>query len=273
MNPASGELDRVERRVLGALRCIDATTGVAIEQSLRVEVTLAAGAARLLRNRSGLYVISEAPLLASHSAAFAQPPASPATGSLTCGASVSDPSGRYLPRLASVSLPRDPLPAAAQSADSLFQPIEIPLYPSGIAPLGANWAILRVTLFDAGNTLALGGALLRVSKNGTVLARGLTDWRGEALLPVPGVPVTTWSDMPGAVVVSEIEVSIDAVFDPARGTRVAVADVSAGQTPAATPLVDPDWLESHMATLPHAGQTLAIAARRTQTLSLGLALP
>ena len=267
------ELDRVERRVLGALRCIDATTRAAIEQPLRVEVTLNKLSARLLRNSRGLYVISEAPGLAAHSAAFAQAPATPALGALALKATVSDPAGRYLPRLASLTMPRDPLSAHGLQATSLFQPIEIALYPSGTAPVGANWAILRITLGNSGNTLALGGALLRVSKGGSVLARGLTDWHGEALLPVSGVPVTTWSDAPGAVVVSEIDVVVEAVFDPTRGTRVNAAAVRNGQPPAMPPLVDPDWLESHMATLPRASQTITIAARRTQSLSLGLSLP
>ncbi len=267
------ELERAERRVLGALRCVDATTRVAIEQPILVEITHAKGGARVLRNRRGLYVISEAPTLEAHSAAFTQPPASPGNGARRFKATLRDPSSRYLPRLADLALPRDADPTHAEQPGSLFQPIEIALYPSSAAPVAANWAVLRVSLSDSGSGAALGGALLRVSKDGAVLARGITDWRGEALLPVRGVPVTTWSDAPDAVVVSEIEVEVEAIFDPARGTRVGAAAVRNGRAPAAPPLVDPDKLEAQRATLPHTSRSIAIAARRAQSLSLGLALP
>lgn len=264
------ELERVERRILGALRCVDATTGVAIEQPLQVELADTDGvAARLLRNRRGLYVISAAPGLEDHSAAFAQPPASAARAFT---ATVNDPGGRYLPRQASLTLPRNPDPGHTAEAHSLFRAIDIPLYPSGTAQVGANWAVLRITLRETAGD-CLGGALLRVSRNGAVLARGLTDWRGEALLPVSGVPVTTWSDAPGAVVVSELEVRVEAVFDPATGQRIAAATVAAGHPPAKPPLVNPDRLEADRATLPQVSRNVAIAARREQTLSLVLDLP
>lgn len=264
------ELERVERRVLGALRCVDATTGVAIEQPMQVRVTTPAGlSASLLRNRSGLYVISLAPGLEPHAGAFAEPPDD---APLPFVAQVNDPLGRYLPRRASLSLPRDPDPAHAVQPASLFRPIDIPLYPGAAAQPGANWAVLRVSLAEPGGD-RLGGALLRVTRNGNVLARGLTDWRGEALLPVSGVPVTTWSDDPHVVVVSELDVQVEAVFDPAAGTRTPAAQVAAGQAPAQPPVVDPDAIEAGRAALPHASHGVAIAARREQSLSLVLTLP
>lgn len=264
------ERERVERRVLGALRCVDATTGVAIGQALEVEVATPDGAAaRLLRNRSGLYVIDLAPGLEAHAAAFAQPPADAPRAYV---ATLRDPAGHYLPRLAGLTLPRDPDPAHADQPGSLFRPVDIPLYPSGTAPVGANWAVLRISLAGPGGD-RLGGALLRLSRNGTVLARGLTDWRGEAMLPVSGVPVTTWSDDPGAVVVSELEVEVEAVFDPAAGRRASAAEVTGGRPPARPPVVDPDAIEAARAGLPHVARAVTIAARREQTLSLELSLP
>ncbi|HNQ03553.1 MAG TPA: hypothetical protein PKH69_02970 [Thiobacillaceae bacterium] len=264
------ELERVERRVLGALRCIDATTGATIEQDLEVGLATPDGeAARLLRNRSGLYVITLAPGLEAHAAAFAQPPADAPRAYV---ATVRDPAGRYLPRRAGLGLPRDPDPAHADQAGSLFRPVEVPLYPSGSAPAGANWAVLRISLVEAGGD-RLGGALLRVVRNGTVLARGLTDWRGEGMLPVAGVPVTTWSDDPNLVVVNTLDVQVEAVFDPAAGRRVRAAEVAADHPPATPPMVDPDAIEAARASLPQTAQAVTIAARREQTLSLVLALP
>ena len=67
------ELERVEWRVLAALRPIDAITAATIVAPLRVT----AEGARIARNRSGLYVIHEWPALAAHAAAFDAPPPCP----------------------------------------------------------------------------------------------------------------------------------------------------------------------------------------------------
>ena len=263
------EMDRVEWRALGAVRFVDATTGVPIEQALRVD----APGASLMRNRSGLYVIRRWDALAAHEAQFLAPPAAPAPGSQTLDISVSDPGESYLPIAARVRLPRTSDPGQATAADSLFQPAVVPLYPSARAPVGANWAVLRVTLTEAASGDALGGALLRVVSNGTVLARGLTDWRGEALVPVVGVPVTTFSEDAHAVVISEINVSLEAAFDAITGSRTSSAQVRAGHPPVTLPVVDPSALDSGFNALPHVQLTLRIAARRSQSASLMLSLP
>jgi hypothetical protein len=107
----------------------------------------------------------------------------------------------------------------------------------------------------------------------TRLASGISDERGEALVIVPGVPVTTWSDAPGAVVVSEIAAQLEVVFDPASGRRVPPAEVRAGRAPQVLPLVNPDALEAQRAALPHASLAVQLAAGRSQSVSFPLALP
>lgn len=263
------EIERVEWRVLGALRFVDATTGVPVERALRVD----APGASLVRNRSGLYVILHWDALAAHESEFLAPPAIPAPGSQMLSLSVTDPAGGYLSVAAQIRLPRVSDPAQAAAADSLFQPAVVPLYPSTSAPVGANWAVLRVSLTETASGDALGGALLRVRFNGTVLARGLTDWRGEALVPVVGVPVTTFSEDADAVVISEINVSLEAAFDSASGSRAPAARVRAGRPPAALPRVDPSALESAFNALPHTQLAISIAARRSQSAVLSLNLP
>lgn len=261
------ELERVEWRVLGALRFVDATTGAPIERFLKVE----SPGAILTRNRSGLYVIRHWDALRAHETEFANPPSIPAPLSLTLNVEVTDPSGRYLPVAVAVHLPR--APDAALMADSLFQAQIVPLYPSPSAAVGNNWAVLRVSLTETATGDALGGALLRVRSNGTILARGLTDWRGEALVPVAGVPVTTFSENPDTVIVSEIEITLEAYFDPTRGSRISAARVFSGRPPSRLPIVDPAVLEDAAPTLPRTEQTLMIAARRAQSLTLSVTLP
>ena len=265
------ELERIEHRVLGALRCVDVNTGVALNTPMTIEIPQA----RLLRNRSGLHVIHQLPALAAHEAAFDAPPASPAQGSVQLTASVRDPAGRYLPRLAAIALPRDPDPAPGRvdDADSLFRPIDVALFPASTAVTGVNWCVLRVSVSHNTSGDALGGALLLVRQGPRTLARGLTDWRGEALVCVPGVPITTWSDVPGSVVVNEITAQIIAVFDPAAGLRTSAAQVRDGREPAALPLVDPDRLEAQRNTLPRANRAVQLSAGTNLVLSLSLALP
>lgn len=260
------ELERVESRVLGAVRCIDAVTRTQIDTPLQLQLT----AGTLRRNRSGLYVIVRADALAAHETSFALPPAAPALGSVRLPLTVQDPLGRYLPRRTTLALPRDPL---AGQPDALFSPIELALYPASAAPTGANWSLLRASVREQASGDALGGALLIVRADGRVLARGLSDWRGEALVPVPGVPVTTWSDEPDAVVVSELAAELQWIFDPATGLSTPLAAVQAGRAPAVLPLVDPESLESRAATLPRATQAVALAAGRSVSLSLVLAVP
>jgi len=270
MTLAIHELERIDTRVLGALRCVDATTRGAVDGLLQVRIE----GARVRRNRSGLFVITQADALAGHEAAFEVPPAMPAIGSVALTASVSDPAGRYLPRIAALALPRDPSPESADAAASLFRPIEVAMYPSSSAPVGANWAVLRASVHDSGSGDALGGALLIARSGATVLARGLSDWRGEALVPVPGVPVTTWSEGDGgAVVATETAITLELVFDPAAGLRTRADAVRDGRVPAALPRVDPDRIEAQRAALPNAQAELQIAAGRSQSVSFSLALP
>jgi hypothetical protein len=251
------ERERVEWRVLGALRLIDGVTGVPADGAFAV----AAPGVRFVRNLSGLYVIHAVPGFEDYQASFDAPPAAPAA---SISVSVNDPTGRYLPRMATINLPRDPSPSATAS---LFQAADIPMFPAPMAKLAFNWAVLRINV-AAANGDRLGGALLRVLRNGDVLGRGLSDWRGETLVPVAGVPVTTFGESAGAVVTSEIEVVVQGVFDAAVGSRVADADVRGGKPPATLPMVDPAALEAAAATLPNSQQTLSIAARRSQSVNL-----
>ena len=161
------ERERLERRVLGALRCVDATTLAPVNDPLFVS----ASGARLVRNRSGLYVIRSWTRLAAHEHPFDEPPTLPPVGSQSLLVEVRDPRGRYLARRVAVALPRDPSPAHADEAGSLFRAVDVPMYPSASAPVSANWVELRATVREAASGDALGGALLRVVAGSRVLAR------------------------------------------------------------------------------------------------------
>ncbi len=260
MSQAFIELERVESRITGAIRFVDAVTATPIDEPFQLN----SADASFVRNRSGLYVIRTVKGFADYEASFETPPAVAAS---ELNVTISDPGGRYLPRIAHLVLPRDPDPKSSASAASLFQAIDVEMFSAPAAAVAVNWAVLRISLASADGH-RLGGALVRVLRNGSVLARSLTDWRGEALLPVAGVPVTTFGESAGAVVTSEIEVTVQAVFDANVGTRTTAADVGGGRPPAVLPIVDPAALEAAAATLPSNQQVLSIAARRSQPVSM-----
>jgi hypothetical protein len=264
------ELERIETRVLGALRLVDASTGVDIDTPLVLRAL--DGHARFVRNPSGLHVIAFWSTLAAHEAAFVTPPNEPDVGAFELPISITDPAGRYLPRRVTVALPCEPDPDNADDEGSLFRPVLTPMYPAAAAATGPNWSVVRVSVTDQASGDALGGAFLNARRNGDVLGRGLTDGRGEGLLALPGIPMLTFGDDDEAVVVEEITVTVGAVFDPDQGTRIGAAALRAGARPP-VPVVDPDALEALADDLVVGARELAVAARRSQTVSLALDLP
>lgn len=265
--PVLNELERVEWRVQGALRAVDVVTGTTVHEYL--EVT--ADDARIVRNRSGLWVIHEWSRLIDHASAFSEPPPPPPGGPVNLNVRIRDPRQIYLQRQVMVALPRNP---DAEDDTSLYAPVLVQLYPSPNAELGTNWCDLRAVVSDVANDDRLGGALLRVEAGGQVLARGMTDWRGEAFIPVAGVPVTTWSEDETVVVVTEIAATLHVYFDTNLGTRLTEADLLAGYTPALNelPLVNPDNLDARRNTLPTLQQDISLAARGRVQVELALDL-
>ena len=275
MSLVFAERERQELRVLGAIEFVDATTGARIDAPLLLTSTGAAGAPpKLTRNHAGLYVVQQWSGLAAHAEAFLAPPALPPVGSLRLDFTLFDPAGDYLSRAFGLPLPRDPDPAHRGNADSLFTPQRVELMRAARAPLGANWSRLDVQVAEQVSGDALGGALVEVrDTHGALLARSVTDWRGEAVLPVAGVPITTWSDDAAAVVVTEIDVRVQAFFVPASGLRTTQAAANAGRPPAVLPSPDPDRLATDPAVRAGVPADLAIAARRARAVRLVVALP
>ncbi len=194
------EWERLDRRVLGAIRFLDAATELPVRRPLHIE----GDGIRLIRNRSHDYVIHRAAGLETHLDQFESPPAAPELGSLELELTVSDPSRHYLTQRVSLALPRDPDPANAASPDSLFQPIPVPLYPSSVLAVGGNWSVLRLAVSQppvapASEGEPIAGALVRVvrQEDSQIIARGMSDARGQALIIIPGIPVTNFNGSTG----------------------------------------------------------------------------
>ena len=243
--------DLLDRRILGALRFVHGVSGAPLARAL----VLRASGVVWQRNRQGEYLITAAPGLSEHTTAFLAPPATPPVGSVSVTLDVVDPVGEFLPRRVQLRLPRDPDPARADQPDSLFQALAVALFPAPAAKIDHDWARLHTHVSVASGEAAQ-FALLRVTRtsDNQILARAMSDARGEALIAVPGIPVTPWEEADGPVLGNDLEVRIEALFDP---------------TPTTSP--DPDELEADAAGLASVNVVTRIAAGRAQSLALQFA--
>jgi hypothetical protein len=242
-------LEHSDRRVLGALRIADITTGLPVRENVQVR----SNGVQITRNRTGDYVILNAPGFEQYTAEFMAPPLIPAVGSVLVEFLIEDPARRYLARRCTVPLPRDVNPANAETAASIFQPVVVSMYPSPAGTVAASWGLVRASVARVGTGAALSGALIRVlrSSDSALLATGLSDARGEALVGVPGIPKTLWQEGPGPVLSTELDVTIETFWDAA-----------------ATGVPDPDDLEARRAALLSATTTAKLSSGRVLAVSL-----
>ena len=220
-------IERLDRRIPGAFRYVDATTGLPVQVPLEVR----SDGARLARSRSGAWIVLEAPGLEELVGRFDALPALPTVESLRIDVVARDPSGRYLPIRHALLLPRSADPEEPRLEASLFRANDILLFPSPTAPTARGWAVVR-TRVTGTDGAPLGGTRVRVTLPPTEplqqpsVHEGWTEWRperrrvrGEALLAIPGIPVTTFSqdevaDPAIQEVVGSIQASVDPGFDP-----------------------------------------------------------
>jgi hypothetical protein len=271
--------ESISRRVIAGLAFHDVNSDLTLRRRLLVTAELAppdpaAGRIRIGRSRGNIYTIDPPRGWTGYLEAFTAPPAEPAPGSRQLRISVSDPLGRYLPRRHLLDVPRDPDPANNDQPDSLFKPARIDLYPSPVATIAPGWAVVRVTVSRNPGGERAGAALIRVldaADSDVVLGRSLTEWRGrvagEAMVTIPGIPVTTWGngDSNGGggppprpndpVIVNTVSATVEAYFDPAL--VLGEAD-----------LPDPDDLEERRASLLQASAKVELVSGETITLAL-----
>ncbi len=177
------------RRILGAVRFEDRTTGETVSKGLQVCIP----GVKVLWNHSGYLVLCRATGLEFHTEAFRTVPETPISQSLSFAGTVKDLSGCYLSRSFTLRLPRNSDPTRHELSESLFQPVVISLFPASSArtfhPL---WSQVRVSLSYTvhGEIEPLSGALLRVTDalGSSLFASGLTDRRGEGIVFIPGIP-------------------------------------------------------------------------------------
>ncbi len=259
----------LDRRVFGALRLQDGLTGLALQRPLH----LASDRLVLKRNRQGDYVIFDVldeAELHGHTVIFSVPPTVPPVESVSIDLNIYDPLGEYLPRRYQLRLPRDRDP---QSNVAIVKPILIPLYRSPSARTEPNWAVIRATLLDQTTGQRLPWAVVNVVRNSTTTS-AMSDWRGEALIAVPGIPVTTWDAGGGAVLATEVDARLDVVFDSLlRPLNPVNPDLAHDNNPNPDYIPDPDLFQSTAPSLrrgSRSGYKLAASRDRPDVIAVVL---
>jgi len=177
----------IDRRYLGAICIVDSVTNGIVRRSLDIE---AKGLCFVI-NRSYLHVIVSAENLENHLRSFVAPPDHPEIRSNIFQLTISDPLRHYLPRIKYIELPRNPNPKVQ---DALFEPIRIPMFSAVSRGSRPNWSIIRVSVYNVGkedSEVPIKGALIRIVREDDekLIAAGLADPRGEAMIIIPGIPL------------------------------------------------------------------------------------
>lgn len=209
-------LASVDRRVLGALRCVDAFS----RQQVIAGVGATSQTIDIRRNASGFFVVFMAPGMRDLTLQF--DPLKPWPAATGFEVTIRPDGQRYLPRRAQISLPRRPEPMTDPSSSMI--PQDVLLYPGPAAVLGFNWAIVRISVMKNGSDPTGPGlpwAVLRLTRDsdGAELATGLCDRRGEGVLAVPGAGQSTNPAGGGAVVTATVDATVTAYFDPGNATQ------------------------------------------------------
>lgn len=177
----------VDRRVLGALELLDASTGERITAPMEIHSDVLG----TVQNRSGLHVFNsltprtdQQRQLAEHLTVFEEAPSGLADGAVSLVVTIKDPAARYVPRRQTVAFPR------GEEDDSA---IAVNLFPAPAAPVGQNWSGIRARLEQqvGGEDVPLAGARIRLLRDSddAILGEGYSDLRGEALVTAVGIPV------------------------------------------------------------------------------------
>ncbi|HND32214.1 MAG TPA: hypothetical protein PLA94_19560 [Myxococcota bacterium] len=218
----------IENRYIAAVRFVDPCTGLTISDGLEV---VEEGGCRWFPNRSGLWVLAEEPRLTALTESFLAPPAStPAARAFTLDVTVRSRTGAWQSRRFSLAIPRPP----KSRTDDLFKPLVVPMPPGPLAPTRPGWGMARVRVRLAPNATfpegtPLEGVLVRSGAPGISSINSLTSALGEALLPVPGIPLFRAGDGSAAVLEADTPLRIQIVYeraatDLATGRRLRLPD-------------------------------------------------
>ena len=221
-------LDKIERRVLGAFRCVDSYSGQQVRDALL------AGSTQLdiRRNASAFYVVFNGPGMSNLTTQFDVAAAWP--NSSDYDVTLRPGTRRYLPRLAKISMPRQPV--KMDQDNSSMVPQDVILYPGPVMAFPPTWAVVRLSIKKGNTDVGLPYVVAQMTRDSdkSVIATGMSDEHGEAVLAVGGVGQAANENGGGAVVAVQIDAHLNFYGDANTLKRV---DGKQGKAPA---LVNPE---------------------------------
>ncbi len=257
----------VDRRVLAGIRFVDPFGRAVLTP---VTVTPVDPGVTLFFKRPGEIIVTDAPGLAKHTAAFDSPPKTPALGSVAIVLDVRPVDPALGARRFTVNLPRN---ADASKPDPASTAVIVPLFAGAAGDLAGLAAAVRVNV-RRDDGAAIEGAVVRLRPAGRPEVMALTDAAGDALLLAMGVPLA--SPGPGATVRPDIAGEIDAIVDPALARFNAAADIQAARRAAAqriSGLIDPDDIVARLKAKATPIVTVRVAPGRTTTAGITWTAP
>jgi len=169
------------------------------------------------RNASGYFVVFQTEGLRDLTLQFN--PTTPWPSARAFEVTIVPAGTRYLARRAQVRLPRKPTPVT--DVDSSMRPLDVALFPGPAAVLGFNWAVIRLSVTKGASRIGVPWAMLRLTRDSdaAVLATGMSDRQGEAVLAVPGIGQSTNISDEGDVLTTTVAATVTAYVDPANLAR------------------------------------------------------
>lgn len=221
MNRQILNFETLEREMVCALRFIDGATGKTIREAVHVS----APGVKLFRKSNGDVIILES------------------DGSAVKTLDIQPATPDYLPRRYALNLPR---PGNAGDAGSIFEPVELPLYPSTTYPITGNAATLHITVKRKADAKLIAGALVRIVRadKPSFIAKSITNTVGEALIIVGSAPLTVQN---GGNPTRVIDAQLDILVAENDETYVAESELSTARRRIL--IVNPDELEANRLTL------------------------
>lgn len=241
----------LDRRMIAAIRAEDP-----LGRPVIGGVTAEAESARFFTKPDGTIILKAWSQLKDFDTAFENQPASPAVGSRTLDFLIKPRGGAVMPRRASIALPRDPDPANATNANSLFRAVTVTMPASAaMAVPGQACGMIAKVVRDTDDA-PIAGAVCRLTAaaDAQLTTLGVTNRNGEAMLLIAALPLAVVGA--GAQLTEEHDATLELFVDPA-------AVATNGQD--ARPL-DPDMIVA--AGAPHASTAVKLKSRKTMQANL-----
>src|SRR5262249_22830422 len=136
------------------------------------------------RNASGFFVVFDARGLHQRTTEFDVDETTPWPAPKPFDVEVRPDGYRYLPRRATVNMPRKPAPMTDAASSMIPQDVTLFLGPTAV--VGVNWAVVRASVRQGNTEVAAPWSVLRLVRDSdsAVLATGMSDRAGEAVLAV-----------------------------------------------------------------------------------------